>query len=117
MKLTSNFSLHEFLEEDDIYPSETVIKNLTNLAHRLQVLRDILERPISINSGYRSAAYNATIKDSATNSQHILGKAADIVVHGMSAAKVQQYLRYWSGGMGVYNTFTHVDIRGYKARW
>ena len=25
--------------------------------------------------------------------------------------------RFKMGGVGEYNTFTHIDIRGFKARW
>ena len=53
----------------------------------------------------------------AVKSLHMRGKAADIVVKGVSPAKVQQYLKDHLGGMGKYKTFTHVDVRGYVARW
>jgi uncharacterized protein YcbK (DUF882 family) len=48
---------------------------------------------------------------------HLSGMAADIVVPGMPASELQRFLRNWSGGMGSYAHFTHVDIRPYPARW
>lgn len=117
MKLTHDFSLDEFLSLGDTTPpSVEVIRNLRNIANRLQLFRDLIRRPIRITSGYRSIAYNAKI-GGAPNSYHVLGMAADIVVDGMSPKDVQSYLKHWSGGLGSYDTFTHVDIREEKVRW
>lgn len=117
MQLTKDFDLDEFISEKDWeVPTVKIVNNLKNLANRLQVIRDLLERPIYINSGFRSLGYNEQI-GGATNSYHIKGMAADIVVEGMSPAKVQQFLQNWSGGLGAYETFTHIDIRNEKARW
>ena len=117
MKLTQNFSLYEFLSpKDEVPPSVEVVRNLRCLANRLQVTRDILQKPIKINSGYRSIQYNAKIGGT-SNSFHIKGMAADIVIEGMYPREVQEYLKHWSGGLGSYDTFTHVDIREEKARW
>lgn len=118
MKFPVNFPLYEFIEDKDPnYPSQEAIVNLCLLANRLQAIRDIIGLPIIINSGYRSPEYNATIPNSAPNSYHTRGMAADIVVKGMPAEEVQELLRDWSGGLGKYLTFTHVDIRGYPVRW
>jgi len=117
MKLTQNFILDEFLSlGDTIPPSVEVVRNLRNVANRLQLLRDLLGKPIRVTSGYRSIQHNARIGGS-PNSFHILGMAADIVVDGMSPKEVQEYLKHWSGGLGSYDTFTHVDIRDEKVRW
>ena len=48
------------------------------------------------------------------------GIAADIVVKGMSPAKVYQYLngKYPNTyGIAAADTFTHIDVRKNKARW
>ena len=86
----------------------------------LEMLRKKFDAPILINSGCRCESYNAKIKGSA-KSQHILGRAADIVVAGTSPALVYEFIsemnknRY---GVGKYNTFTHIDTRsGSSARW
>lgn len=116
MKLSANFELNEFIHPGDIAPTDDVIDNLKLLAQRLQALRDFLGKPIHINSGYRSASHNAAV-GGASNSYHLLGMAADIVVEGMTPHEVQCMLVNWSGGMGCYDTFTHVDIRDFNARW
>lgn len=116
MKLSANFYLDEFVSHNDIAPTDDIIDNLKLLAQRLQVLRDILNKPIRINSGYRSPSHNAAV-GGAPNSYHLIGMAADIVVDGMTPHETQEFLKNWSGGLGCYDTFTHVDIRDYKARW
>lgn len=123
-QLTNNFSKSEFDSKDGSTMPADVLKNIQELAKNLQVLRDFLGKKITINSGYRSPKYNATIKNASPNSQHILGKAADIVIQGVSPKKVAQTIenlikegKMKQGGIGIYKTFTHYDIRGVKARW
>lgn len=114
--LAPNFRLCEFLHGNDPLPPDWIIHNLTLLAHRLQGIRDLLGRAIIINSGYRTPAHNKAV-GGVKNSYHLKGMAADIVVPGMPAFEVQRHLSNWSGGMGCYQHFTHLDIRPYKARW
>jgi hypothetical protein len=52
--------------------------------------------PVSIHSGYRSAAVNAQIGGSAT-SQHMRGEAADLHVAGFTLQAVFDWLRHESG--------------------
>jgi uncharacterized protein YcbK (DUF882 family) len=68
--------------------------------------------PIHINSGYRTMATNRAIEGAARNSQHILGKAADIVVPGVSPVKLAGMAALFGrGGTGFYvgRDFVHVD--------
>ncbi|MAJ32820.1 MAG: hypothetical protein CMC18_09305 [Flavobacteriaceae bacterium] len=102
----------------------TVELNVQRLAEELQYIRNYIQRPITINSGYRCESYNNTIPGSSSRSQHVLGKAADIVVSGMNSAQVFEQLdelqhkgKIHTGGMGLYDTFVHYDIRGYRKRW
>lgn len=83
----------------------------------LQKLRNKVEKPIIINSGFRCAAHNKAV-GGATTSQHTIGKAADIRVSGIDPEKIANYCETIGfDGIGRYKTFTHVDTRGYKARW
>lgn len=86
----------------------------------LQDVRNHFESPISINSGCRCEAYNKKVGGS-QNSQHKLGRAADIAVKDYPPESVQHYLegKYpGSYGIGRYNTFTHIDTRSNgPARW
>lgn len=114
--LTPSFKLGEFLVNEKAIPAPEIITNLYRLANRLQVVRDILDKPITITSGYRNPEHNRQVGGE-DNSYHTRGMAADIVVAGMSPREVQQLLHNWNGGLGSYATFTHLDIRNYKARW
>lgn len=116
MKLTPNFHLDEFKSPDGEAMPAVVLENIKLLASRLQVLRDLLEKPITIMSGYRSDAHNQKIGGVA-GSYHVKGMAADIEIEGMPPSEVQQFLVNWSGGLGSYNHHTHLDIRPVKARW
>lgn len=59
-------------------PAATHVAALTQLVdHILDPLRDAWGAPISVNSGYRSAALNRAVGGTAT-SQHLRGEAADI---------------------------------------
>ena len=50
------------------------------------------------------------------SSQHKLGTATDIQVSGMHPSEVQDACEKFDG-LGRYDSFTHIDSRGSKARW
>lgn len=121
--MTEHFKLEEFRSKDGHYFSRPVQENLQVLAEQLEVIREHFNAPVTINSGYRSEAHNAKIGGE-PNSQHLLGKAADIVVEGISPDDVADAIEFLidnkmikQGGLGRYTSFTHYDIRGKKARW
>lgn len=114
-KLSANFKVSEFACKDG---SDSIIIDL-ELVKVLQKIRDHFGKAITINSAYRNATYNKKI-GGASKSQHIYGKAADIVVSGVSPEKVAQYAEYLmpnKGGIGLYPSFTHIDVRANRARW
>jgi len=123
MKLTENFTRQEFDCKDGTAMPPEVLINIRLVAKQLQILRDHLGESIHINSGYRSPAYNKRI-GGVKNSQHVLGKAADITCKSKTpkqlAAIIERLITAGTlrfGGMGVYPGFVHVDIRAGKARW
>jgi len=73
-------------------------------------------------SVYRSPVYNRAVGGK-SGSQHLVNKAVDVQFYGVAprdVARVAKELReegVYSGGVGVYNTFTHIDTRGYDANW
>jgi uncharacterized protein YcbK (DUF882 family) len=71
-----------------------------------------------VTSGNRCKEYNASI-GGGLNSQHLYGKAADIKVEGVNPQEVADFAEELldEGGIGRYNSFTHVDVRNRKARW
>ena len=70
---------------------------------------------LQVTSGYRSPEYNARV-GGAKNSQHVQGNATDIVQSGLTVEQRQAFISAAIDAgftaIGVYNTFTHVDIRG-----
>ncbi len=123
MKLTKNFNSSEFDSKDGSEMPHSVYINVVKLAGQLQILRNYLNKSIKVNSGYRSPSHNKSIGGVAT-SQHIKGKASDIVIKELSSVEVYNTIELLisrgemkQGGLGLYNGFVHYDIRGKRARW
>ena len=123
MKVTANFSKQEFDCSDGTEMPLQVFNNVIELAENLEVLRAHFNAPITINSAWRTATYNRQV-GGAVNSQHLSGKASDVVVSGVPPEEVANAIEFLiecglmkEGGVGRYDTFTHYDIRGTKARW
>lgn len=113
-KLSTNFRVKEFACADG---SDPVFVD-SELVAILQKIRTHFGASVTITSAYRTPTHNKKIGGT-TYSQHLYGKAADIKVSGVSPAKVATYAETLlsSGGVGRYDTFTHIDVRGTKARW
>jgi uncharacterized protein YcbK (DUF882 family) len=121
--MTKNFKLKEFECKCGCDMPLEVYENIIKLASQLQFLRDYTGRPITINSAYRCPEHNAKVGGSKT-SQHLLGKAADITIQSLKPAEVYALIEelidmghLLQGGLGLYDTFVHYDIRKTKARW
>lgn len=85
----------------------------------LETIREVFGKPIIINSGYRSPEHNKAV-GGVKNSYHVLGMAADIRPRSLKdlpmLRAVTDEINY-SGGVGFYDTFVHVDVRPNRARW
>lgn len=114
-RLSQNFKVKEFAcrdGSDTIFVAPTLVK-------LLQEARDYFKKPIIISSGYRTETYNAKV-GGAAYSQHKYGTAADVKIAGVAPKTVYAWFDKKlgnSGGVGLYTTFTHVDVREVKARW
>ncbi len=88
MKLTNNFTLEELIKSEtaekyhlDNTPSEEGIQKLKMLAETiLQPIRDELQTPIRISSGYRSTEVNAKVGGVKT-SQHCFDQNTEILTN------------------------------------
>lgn len=118
-KLSENFSTSEFeCNGSDAGEQQKISVALINL---LEAIRADFQRPLVINSGYRTAEYNARV-GGATKSQHVDGTAADIAPLKNNPAELLRLLKICQKkdpkGLGSYSSWIHVDVRsGDKARW
>lgn len=114
-QLSANFKVKEFACEDKSDPIFVAPKLVTVL----QKIRTHFGKSVKINSGYRTASHNKKV-GGAAYSQHLYGMAADIKVTGVAPKEVAAYaetLLKNTGGIGIYDTFVHVDVREIKSRW
>lgn len=78
-------------------------------------LRDQARASVHVSSGYRDPVYNLAI-GGVEDSVHTYGIALDVLVDGRSPLWVGQALASHPDahllGLGVYQTFTHFDVRG-----
>ena len=113
IQISENFKLREFECR-----CCGAVKLDSELLRRLQAIRAETGRPLIINSGYRCLDYNRQV-GGASESQHMEGKAADFRIPGLSIQQQRQLAeKYFANdGIGYGSTFTHVDTRGFKARW
>ena len=114
-QLSAHFKVREFACGDG---SDAVLV-APRLVMVLETIRSHLCAPVVIHSAYRTPQYNAKVGGVA-HSQHCYGTAADIVVRGKTPAQVAAYARQlmpdW-GGVGVYDSFCHIDVREARADW
>jgi len=94
------------------------------LIEALEELRGLLsDSPIHITSGCRCVSHNDAV-GGVHYSRHTVGEAADIAVQGHDPVEVamaaEKVTAIRNGGIGVYGSFTHIDV-GYgddrPARW
>ncbi|WP_255247526.1 D-Ala-D-Ala carboxypeptidase family metallohydrolase [Paucisalibacillus globulus] len=114
---TKNFTYSEFYSGDgQVFnggrvSATTVKENVRRQMYKLEAVRvKIGNKPIVVNSGFRSIAFNDSLSNSHPNSQHTYGVAADIKAPGVSLNTVLNATRS-SGFSGSYNggTYIHVD--------
>ncbi|WP_454651868.1 D-Ala-D-Ala carboxypeptidase family metallohydrolase [Bradyrhizobium liaoningense] len=126
------FSANEFLVKGAKHainhlntdPPQVLWPNIVRTVEVLVELKKRLGNPaITLNSVFRSRAYNESV-GGARNSQHVKFAAVDLVAHDGKtprewAAALHQMRNegFFSGGIGLYRGFVHVDTRGFNADW
>ena len=100
----------------DGYPSE-IDMDMVKIADKI---RAKIGKPISINSGLRCKTHNANV-GGVSNSQHLLGKAADLGCPSgctpAQMASIAEEIMGDTGGIGIYPWGIHIDTRSTKSRW
>lgn len=111
-QLSKNFKLSEFHCHCKRDNCETT-KIDDELIDRLQWIREQTGRSITVNSGFRCNAHNlSSAVGGSKTSKHPMGKAADIVIKGMTAKEMARWA-VKAGFRGVirYSNRVHVDTR------
>lgn len=102
------FKLSEFDSPDKLGSGENMQKS-TLL--KLDDARNIANIPFKINSGFRTKYYNNTLKNSVSNSSHLLGYAVDISCNDSRQRSIiiLSLLAVGFTRIGISKTFIHVD--------
>jgi uncharacterized protein YcbK (DUF882 family) len=99
MNLSENFTLDELTKSQEAIrlsiPNEPSDEHITNLIllckNILQPIRNHFKIPVSISSGYRSAALCEAI-GSSSGSQHTKGQAADFEIFGVHNKELSDWI-------------------------
>jgi uncharacterized protein YcbK (DUF882 family) len=78
-------------------------------------------RSVTILSGFRTVDTNAELRHkgwpAVSDSQHLVARAADVCIAGVSVARLHRAaLRLGRGGVGLYHNYVHVDS-GSRRSW
>lgn len=117
--IVPNFKYGEFWSNSKsgirIEPPKEYFNSIKLIAEELQIVRDLIGKPIIVISGYRTPEWNK-ICGGANESYHMKGMAADTRASGMNIIKYALYvLRFTTkfNGIGIYRdqNFVHADLR------
>ena len=116
-----NFKISEltYSETANIYKINNMpdIKSLDNMLeliyYCLQPIRDKLQKPMTITSGYRCSKVNNLV-GGANNSQHAKGQAVDFIVKDMTPTQVVDFIKKsgieFDQLINEYNKWTHISF-------
>lgn len=115
VKLSPNFSSQEFDCPGKGCCTETPVDDA--LVAYLQAIRDHFGKPLYV-LGYRCEAYNAQTPNASKTSRHLKGMAADLNIDGVAPAEIAAFAESLGiKGIGLYDTFVHIDTRESKSFW
>ncbi|NES94503.1 MAG: peptidase M15A [Desertifilum sp. SIO1I2] len=101
-------------------PNQETVDAIVRIAQLAQQARDRIGRPFHVTSWYRPPDINARV-GGVSNSRHIVGDAIDFYCDGLTGNQLYWFLDpWWPGGLGRYASYpylSHIDARGYRARW
>lgn len=129
MRLSPYFTSEEFDCHDGTEVPDSLLGNLTRLAETLTHIRLAAGVPLAVISGYRTLAHNTAV-GGAKGSAHLTAEAADVrpgrgmspdELHDMILAHHKAGKLPLIGGLGLYRSWVHVDVRkaadGHLRRW
>jgi len=119
-----NFTMSELLHSDiaEKYnisntPDKQALDNMLLLiVNCLQPLREYINKPMIITSGYRSARLNGhPLINGAANSEHLTGCAADFTVKGLTPKQVIELVKKsgvpFRQCINEHNIWTHISYK------
>ncbi|MBQ8475582.1 DUF882 domain-containing protein [bacterium] len=126
--MSLNFSISEFIKSDiaikhninnmpDIQSLDCILDLIVNC---LQPLRNALNRPIIITSGFRSTMVNK-LAGGVPTSQHTKGQAADFYIKGMTVNQIIEFIKNstieYDQLINEYNKWVHISfVKGSNRR-
>jgi hypothetical protein len=114
-KISANFRAREFDCQGRGCCSTTPIDE--KLVDYLQQIRTHFGKPVYVTA-YRCKTHNARVPNAAPNSYHCYGQAADFHIDGVAPAEIAKYAESIGiKGIGLYDTFVHIDTRTSKSFW
>lgn len=114
-KVASNFRAREFDCQGRGCCTTTPVDE--KLVAYLQQIRTHFGKPVHITA-YRCKTHNANVANAAPNSYHCYGMAADFHIDGIAPAQIAKYAESIGiKGIGLYDTFVHIDTRTSKSFW
>ncbi|MEJ7828455.1 MAG: D-Ala-D-Ala carboxypeptidase family metallohydrolase [Segetibacter sp.] len=123
IQLSPHFTVKEFKCHDGTDVPVVLLPYAQKLAEQLEIIRSVDDYWISILSAYRTDKYNKKV-GGRKNSFHLMCMAADIVKPHIRVTELFQQILHLiqheviiDGGLGIYDTFIHYDIRSTPARW
>lgn len=95
-----NFKISELIHSDiaiknniNNMPDINSLDNMLNLIfYCLQPIRNKINKPIIISSGFRNSEVNFLVKGK-TNSQHLKGQAVDFIIKGMKIEDIINFVK------------------------
>lgn len=147
LPLTTHLRLADFITRDgqDTWPryaalNPRLLDKLELVIAQVAALRGggELRLSVDVHSGYRTPAYNRSVRRAARDSRHQYGDAADVTIDAdgdgritradsrivtQAVEAVERAHPDLAGGLGVYTSrrypqpYVHIDARGRRARW
>ena len=118
--ITANFSVHEMACKCGCGNHEMD----SEFMRMLQTLRDEMQGPLKVTSGFRCVNHNQMVSTTGINGPHTQARAADILISGERAMRLFEKARHIGfSGIGLSqrgdhaSRFVHLDTKPRRALW